>query len=481
MHDWVAALVPPSTKAIMTRIAYFLLLFALFSTPPAQAQSGVAGTWEGAIVLPGINLGITVHLKGQDTDLKGTIDIPMQMARGLPLKNIKLMDSLLHFELPAGPGLASFEGRVRGDSVRGDFHQGNVASTFYLGRTAPAEPEIAAVPPPYRQEEVMIQNGDIMLAGTLTTPQGKGPYPGVVLLTGSGAQNRDEEIFGFTPFKILADTLTRSGFAVLRCDDRGVGGSTGSTATSTTADLAGDALAMRTFLAGRRDVDSMKTGFLGHSEGAMVAVMAAAQSRTVAFIVLLAGPSIRGDSLILYQLESLGKAQGASDEDIRRGMALERRALATAKRGEGWDELRTLLSEEMRRDLDRMTPEQRAAFTDSVVSARVEMQMDALRTPWFRSFIVYDPAVDLRKVTCPVLALFAELDKQVPPLLNRKPMEQAFKAGGNGKVEFATIPGANHLFQKATTGSPMEYAALEKQFIDGLLGRVVGWLRKKVR
>jgi pimeloyl-ACP methyl ester carboxylesterase len=465
----------------MIRSVAVVVLLLVGVSSPVRAQAEVAGTWEGAIVLPGVNLGITLHIKGRDTDLKATIDIPMQMAMGLPLTSVRLKDSRLHFELPAGPGLAVFEGAVHGDSIKGDFHQATTTSTFYLGRTKPAEPEVVEAPPPYRVEEVSFRNGDIRLAGTLTIPPGKGPFPAIILLTGSGAQNRDEELFGFRPFKILADTLTRSGLAVLRCDDRGVGGSTGSVSASTSAEFAGDALAMKHFLAGRSDINSKKIGFLGHSEGAIVAAMAAVQSNDVAFIVLMAGPSIPGDSIIVYQVGSLARGQGQLERDVQRAMDLQRRVLEAAKTNRGWEEIRPLLLSEMKQQRDRLPDGQKAALTDSLLSDRVEQQIADLQQPWFRFFISYDPALDLSKVRCPVLSLVGDLDQQVPPALNRKPMEEAFRAGGNKDFEFMVIPGANHLFQKAKTGSPMEYAALPKEFIEGLLGRVGKWLQKRVR
>jgi uncharacterized protein len=465
----------------MNRMLTLVIAGALFISSNVHAQTTAAGLWDGAIVLPGVNLGIMVHLKGPDSSLKATIDIPMQLALGLPLKNVTLKNGRLRFELPAGPGLATFEGPLTGDSIAGDFRQGTIASRFHLKRVGPPDPDLTDPPVPYRSEEVKVQNGEVSLAGTLTLPPGKGPFAAVVLLTGSGAQDRDEEIFGFTPFKILADTLSRAGIAVLRCDDRGVGGSTGSMAGSTSADFAGDARAMRKFLAGRPEIDPKKIGLLGHSEGALVAAMVAAQDPGVPFIVLLAGPSIPGDSVILSQIAMLGKGQGMADEDLRRSIALERHALACAKQDAGWDELQGMLTAEMRRERESMPDDQKRGLTDSIIDVRVGLQMKSLRSPWFRSFVSHDPASDLRKVGCPVLALFAELDQQVPPSLNRGPMEEALRSAGNHKADFRILPGANHLFQQARTGSPTEYASLEKKFTGGLLPLVTDWLLSRSR
>ena len=457
------------------------LLLLITGTPALLAQTGVAGDWEGAIALPGIDLGIAVHFIGQKDSLQATIDIPMQMAKGLPLTNVRAELPSVHFELPAGPGLAIFNGTAAGDSIAGDFQQGSVSARFHLRRSKPAKAVAAVPPPPYREEEVRVPNGDITLAGTLSVPPSGGPFPAAILLTGSGPQNRDEEIFGFTPFKILADHLTRNGFAVLRCDDRGVGGSTGDMKTSTTADFSRDALAMLRFLQTRREIKGSQIGMIGHSEGAEVAAMTAAASKDVAFVVFLAGPAIPGDSTILSQIEGLGRLTGESDENIKHGLEMERRVFTTVKAQKGWDELRSMLIVEMRRSLDRLQSEQKAGIQnpDSMIAARVELQMSALRTPWFAFFISHDPASDLEKIRCPVLALFGELDTQVPPALNVQPMSLALSKSGNKDMQVVTIAGVNHLFQKAVTGSPAEYAGLEKRFADGVLDQLTAWLRKR--
>jgi hypothetical protein len=457
------------------------LVLLISGTPAMRAQTGMAGNWEGVIALPGMNLGIAVHFSGANDSLQATIDIPMQMAKGLSLRNVRATFPSVHFELPAGPGLAVFDGTVGGDSIAGDFRQGGVSARFSLHRTGVPNAEAVVPAPPYHEEEVVIAQGEVKLAGTLSVPQAGGPFPAAILLTGSGAQNRDEEIFGFRPFKILADHLTRNGFAVLRCDDRGVGGSTGDMKTSTTADFSQDALAMHRFLQARREIKGSQIGMIGHSEGAEVAAMTAAASKNVAFIVLLAGPAIPGDSTILSQIEVLGRSGGESDENIKHGLELERRVFATVRAQKGWDELRSMLIVEMRRSLDRTEAEKKAGIQnpDSMIAASVELQMNALRTPWFAFFISHDPAADLARIRCPVLALFGELDMQVAPSLNVQPMSSALSKSGNNDVQVVTISGANHLFQKAVTGSPAEYAGLEKKFADGVLDQLTTWLRKR--
>lgn len=313
-----------------------------------------------------------------------------------------------------------------------------------------------ATAPPYSEEEVTFASGDVRLAGTLTLPSGKtGRHPAVALLTGSGAQNRDEEIFGFRPFRVLADHLARNGIVVLRFDDRGVGGSSGSLAETTTETLAADALAAAGLLRGHARVDPRAVGLLGHSEGGLVATLAATRSphsSDIAFLVLLATSGVRGDRLISSQIEALLKLSGSPQEQIATTLALQERVYRAVRTGEGWEEL----SKEI-----------------------PEAQLAGARTPWFRHFIDLDPAATLRQVRRPVLAIFGELDIQVPAGPNRDAMVKALEEGGNRSVTVQTFPGANHLFQKAATGSPAEYPFLAKELVPGLLDVIAGWIREQ--
>lgn len=305
--------------------------------------------------------------------------------------------------------------------------------------------------PPYSEEEVTFASGDARLAGTLTLPAGPGRHPAVVLLTGSGAQDRDEDIFGFKPFRILADHLGRNGIAVLRFDDRGVGGSTGSLAEATTETLAGDALAAHALLRGHARVDPRAVGLLGHSEGGLAAMLAATRSPDVAFLVFLATPGLRGDRMLSLQIETLLKISGSPPEQTAKILALQERVYQAVRTGEGWEELAKEIP---------------------------EAQLAPARTPWFRQLIDLDPASVLRQVRAPVLALFGELDVQVPAGPNRDAMVKALEEGGNRRVAAQTFPGANHLFQKAGSGSPGEYPFLAKELVPGVLEAISGWLRE---
>jgi pimeloyl-ACP methyl ester carboxylesterase len=468
----------------MTRSCTYHLLAALLILlsgvlTSATAQPHPEGRWEGAIKLPGLDLGVIVQLDRRADSLQGTIDIPMQMAKGLRLQDVGSTGAMVRFALKAGPGLANFVGTLAGDSISGIFTQASVRCPFVLRRSAPAA---AAAPPPYHTEEVSIRSGGVMLAGTLSRPEGAGPFPAVVLLTGSGAQNRDEEIFSFAPFKILADSLTLAGFVVLRCDDRGVGGSTGAYAEATTDSFASDARAQVAFLAAREEIRKDAIGVLGHSEGAVAATMLCAAHHDVAFAVLLAGPAVAGGDIILGQVERLARSGGASDSAVAAALVSQKQVYAAVRADTGWGGVRAMLLENMRQSAASLSPEQRlsAGINDSVLAARVDAQLAAVRSPWFRRFVTYDPAADLAAITCPVFALFGSLDMQVPPDQNRPALESIVAAARKTNVTIRTIEGANHLFQQARTGAPSEYAGLPKAFLPGLPGIISAWMTRIV-
>jgi uncharacterized protein len=469
-------------KNRLLKVLAVLLSISVFS--PLVAQQSISGHWEGVITVMGSNLGIMIDFRTEAESLAATIDIPQQNAKGLALKNIRYTSPKIRFELPAGPGLATFDGKVKADTISGDFTQGGVVGTFYLKRGEEQKPgTVVEEMVPYKQEEVKIINGDITLAGTLTLPQSDGSHPAVVMITGSGAQNRDEEIFGFKPFRIIADHLTRNGIAVLRCDDRGVGGSTGSVNKSTADDFAGDIQAAVKFLQLRSDINPKQIGLCGHSEGGIIAPLAASRSKNIAFIILLAGTGIQGDKVILKQIESLSREGGATDEEVQRALKLQQRVYETVRSDKGWEELKAEFKTEAMLSMEKMTPEQRKAIpdVDKFVDSNIEMQLKAAQTPWFKYFIDYDPAVALAKVKCPVLALFGELDKQVPAEINKQAMEKALKKGKNKNYSLHVFPNANHLFQTAQTGSPSEYVSLKKEFIGGFLDMMTDWILKRVR
>ena len=427
-------------------------------------QQSIDGAWNGSLTIGPQTLRITVRFTTSETGLRATIDIPQQGATGVQLQNVSYDDSRVYMELPAGPGLAVFDGRQVGDSIGGAFTQAGLGGTFFLKRSsqAAAMPKEPPEPLPYAEEEVTFHNADITLAGTLTLPESGAPHPAVVMITGSGPQNRDEELFGFKPFHLIADHLTRNGIAVLRYDDRGVGGSTGSVSEATTEDFARDVLAAVDFLKNRSDIDPERIGLIGHSEGGIVAPLASSMSDDVAFMVLMAGTSVSGAEILIEQGALIMRASGATEADMEKQIAFQKRTFEAIRSGDGWDELAADLETRLRESIAEMPDSQRNAITDvdAYIDAQIQAQLTALQTPWLRYFLDYDPAVTLRTIDTPILALFGELDLQVPPAQNRGPLEQALRDGNHPDYTVRVLPRANHLFITATTGSPTEYATL---------------------
>jgi uncharacterized protein len=318
-------------------------------------------------------------------------------------------------------------------------------------------PSAGAAPAfPYIAEEVTIRSGRVRLAATLTLPRSPGPHLAVVLVTGSGPQDRDGTVSGHRPNLVWADFLTRRGFAVLRADDRGVGRSTGKLLDSTDEDFAGDVLAQTDFLKRRKDVDPRRIGVVGHSEGALVAAMAAARTREIDFVVLLAGPAMPGREILAAQSERIAHALGIPDALAARSREIQEKVFA-AKRD---------AAAVLERELARLTPEEAV-----VVKGQLGRQLDVVKSRWFRFLLEYDPRPALRRIRCPVLALYGALDVQVPAALNAPAMRQALP---HARVE--VLPDVNHMFQRAKTGSPVEYTQIEETVSAEVQEIVVRWL-----
>ena len=343
--------------------------------------------------------------------------------------------------------------------------------------TKPQEP---TQPYSYDEEEVSYENksGGVKLAGALTLPRTKGPFAAVILITGSGPQNRNEELMGHKPFLVLADHLTRKGIAVLRVDDRGVGGSTGSVPSSTSEDFAGDVTAGIEFLKTRKEINAKQIGLIGHSEGGMIAPMVAARSTEVAFIVLMAGPGLRGEEILDLQAALLARAAGATEESIAKNRATQQ-AIFTVLREERDNAVaEKRIRESVSKITAEMTDEQRKA---SGIEAAVNAQIKMVLTPWFRYFLTYDPKPALMKVRCPVLAINGEKDLQVPPDENLKVIEQTLAAAKNPDYKVMKLLGLNHLFQTCKTGALSEYGTIQETISPNALDTMSDWILKHTK
>lgn len=333
----------------------------------------------------------------------------------------------------------------------------------------------------FREEEVSISNGDVTLSGTLSFPESPSKkIKAVILISGSGPQNRDSEILGMKPFKLLADFFNAEGFAVLRYDDRGTGKSTGKPVNeSTTADLADDALQAYKFLLSRKEIDPKGIGLLGHSEGGIVAPIVAAQEPSVAFTVLLAGFGVKGVELSNAQQSAILRASGMSEEFIKTSGDLNREVMRMMQYTAVTEsQLSEFVKTEMLKLLPLLPESIQAQIPDKegYASMAAAQAIAQLKSPWIRYYMNYDPLPALKKVKCPVLLMFGELDTQVLASQNSKLMEDALLAAGNKKVTAITLAKANHLFQEALTGSPTEYSTLKKEFTPEFLPAIRKWL-----
>ncbi|MGC9530164.1 MAG: alpha/beta hydrolase family protein [Candidatus Bipolaricaulaceae bacterium] len=347
-------------------------------------------------------------------------------------------------------------------------------------RGASDRPAVEVERPAFVAHEVTFGHAEATLAGTLTIPVGQGPYPGLVLISGSGPQNRDEELAGvpgYRPFRWIAEYLSSRGLAVLRYDDRGVGRSTGDATTATTEDLSTDAEAALACLAARREVDAGRVGLLGHSEGATVAAMVAARNDRAAFVVSLAGPAVDGHRLTVRQVERILLASGADPEVAAAAAAQQRQILDMARSGD-WEALETRLVEISRAQLAALPPEEREAMgdLDQAALAAAADQLASLQSPWYQFYLAYDPSEDWAQVTVPVLAVFGGLDVQVDVEQNKQPLLAALAGAGNSDVTVVVLPDANHLFQPAVTGGVQEYATLPATFVPRLLPTIGDWI-----
>jgi uncharacterized protein len=447
----------------------------------STAPAGAAGHWEGVVEVLGSPLVVLVDLvapsPGGGGAWSGTIDIPAQGAKGLPLAGISVAAGKVRFSIRGVAGSPTFDGTLGSAGIQGTFTQGMVTAPFHLGRermALPQRPQEPVPPLPYAQREVAYDNGPIHLAGTLTVPEGRGPFPAVLLIAGSGAHDRNEEVFGHRPFLVLADHLTRADIAVLRVDGRGVGGSTGDTGSATLADRAGDALAGVRFLAAQPEIAKDRIGLLGHSEGGLVAALAASQSRDVAFVVMLGASGVPGYDLLPDQVEALTRARGAPEATVKQLVGLERQALDAVRAEKDEAALRAKLAPILRAAAELAAPQGQAAARD--LDGAVEQQVKAITSPWFRSFVAFDPRPVLAKLRVPVLAVGGGKDTQVPAARNLQVIERALQRAPSQDVTIRMLPNLNHLFQPAKTGSPAEYAAIEETMDPDLLGIITRWI-----
>lgn len=448
--------------------------------PTRPVIAGLDGVWRGKVSRNGVDLRLILHIRTGAGGTAAQLDSPDQLTNGVPVQGLAREGQTVRFRLDVRG--VTYEGRLSADmqnmsgiwrapnmpDTRVDFARSDAAAA-----NAPAKrPQTPQPPFPYRTEEVAFDNpaqSNVHLAGTLTIPEGKGPFPAAILITGSGQQDRDETLLGHKPFAVIADYLTRRGIAVLRVDDRGAGKSTGDVSKATSADFATDANAAFAFLRTRVEIRPDAIGFIGHSEGGMIGPIAMATNKHVAFLVMLAGPGTATQRLLLAQRRAIGVSMGQSEAQIARAepvMGSLFNALASgATYEEGLAATRALL-----------TPEALAAIGVSP-NTNPQVILAQFGNPWFRYFFQYDPAPNLRAIRVPVLAMNGSLDRQVLPAENLAAIKAALK--DDRDVTIVQLPGLNHLFQTARTGAVGEYADIEETVAPIALEHMAGWINAR--
>jgi alpha/beta superfamily hydrolase len=442
-------------------------------------KKSATGSWMGKIPAGAIELRVVFNLTiiGKDS-LVATLDSPDQGAKNIKLGPVSLSGSSI--KISAGALLAKYNGTFKNDSlIEGTWKQGpktmdlnlnRLKATFTLNR--PQEPK---EPFPYTSEDVTFTNKkfNIKLAGTLTIPKGNGPFPAVIMITGSGAQNRNEELMGHKPFMVIADYLSRNGIAVLRYDDRGVGKSQGNYASATSADLATDAAAAYNWLKSTSRINPKEIGLIGHSEGGLIAPIVASGEPGIAFIVSLAGPGVNGEQIIHRQAADISRASGVPEDQIKESVGINKKLFAVLKKEAdnkiASEKMTTLYKSILEKK--KATPEERAESLK-----QIQAQLSPASLTWFRYFIMTDPAKFWKSVKCPVLALNGSLDLQVAADVNLPAIEKNLKSSGNNSVKTMKMEGLNHLFQHCKSGLPAEYGKIDETFSPEVLKIIADWI-----
>ncbi|MFK8006819.1 MAG: alpha/beta hydrolase family protein [Saprospiraceae bacterium] len=457
-----------------------MVVFLLAISNLINAQN-VLGDWNGALEVQGMQLRLVFHIMEDGENLKATMDSPDQGANGIPVDKVMLDGKELTIEMPKMGIKYTSTVNEDGTEIDGTFNQGPMSLPLKMTRKKVAKKELVRPQEPkkfdYQQEEVKFENskGGHHLAGTLTIPKSGDFETVVVLITGSGPQDRNEELLGHKPFLVLSDHFTKQGIAVLRYDDRGVAKSTGTFKGSTSRDFADDASAAVSFLKKRKDMAGKKIGLCGHSEGGMIAPIVASENSNVDFIVLLAGPGIKIPELMKLQTDKISEAEGV-DENMRKlNAVIIENAFGFLHKNKGMEreDLRKGLTQILSDGFESLPKaETEGEDKNKFMEGELEMMLD----DWFLYFMQFDPADYLSKVKCPVLAVNGELDLQVTSKENLEGIKSSLKKAGNKNVTIKEFKGLNHLFQETKTGAPSEYAKLEETFNEEAMKYVSDWI-----
>ena len=453
-----------------------LIIFAILTSLSIYAQD-ISGTWNGILKVQGIQLRIVFNIIQTDKGYSSTMDSPDQGAKGIPVTSTSYEKSILKLAI-SSLGI-QYEGTLDKENVFvGTFKQ--AGQSFPLNLTKEnaekekvVRPQEPSKPYPYYSEDVRFENikDNIVLAGTLTLPKKDGNFPSVILISGSGPQNRDEELLGHKPFLVLADHLTKNGIAVLRFDDRGTSESTGDFKTATTFDFARDVEFAIKYLQTRKEINKNQIGLIGHSEGGIIAPLVASENKDIDFIVLMAGSTLRGDKLLLLQKYKIETQMGINKQLVENNQQIF----------EGAYEI--ILNRNLEKEVisDSLSHYFISKYGKDLLENQKNALINQLTSPWMIDFIRLDPAVYLEKVSCPILTINGNKDLQVPSKENLEIIENISKKSENSKIEIKELENLNHLFQECKTGLPSEYATIEETFSPIAIEIISNWILKQVK
>lgn len=422
-------------------IAFLLGLFVLNS----MAQKSIEGHWEGTMTREGAVLPVSFDFTSEAGKLKANFNSPTQRATGIPLRNVNFAAPKIHFELVGDATTIIFDGELNAETINGQFRENDAGGTFSLKR-------VETKPPPFRQEEITFQNGDVILSGTLLLPLTKASHPAVVFLHGSGAEGRFASRF-------LAEHLTRYGIAALIYDKRGVGKSTGDWKQSNFEDLAGDAIAAINLLRQRKDINPKQIGVYGHSQGGMLAPLVASRSKDVAFVISGAGSAVPLYQAEVNSITNQVRAKGVSGDELDEAIVFIKMFVNVLRTGEGWEQ-----------------------FDASTEKAKDKRWYPMLHVPpkenWFWSYYKqianYNAADYWAKVNVPALVIYGEQDLYVPVAESISNIDRALNKAGNRDYTILVLPRASHSFIiEPQAGQPFEWRRISPGFPDLLTAWIV--------
>lgn len=449
----------------MKKITLTFLIFIQFSIVFAQ---DLKGSWKSTLEVMGQKLPLVFHFDMESEEWKGTMDSPNQGAKGIPLSKVLFNGVMLNFELAVG-GI-SYEGLFVEESIKGTFKQSGMTFPLDLVRENSQENEKKQVnrpqhpTPPFQYSEIAVsfqnEKEGIELKGTITKPQGEGPFPAVVLVTGSGPQDRNSEIFGHKQFLVIADYLTNQGIVVLRYDERGVGESEGQFSSATSVDFKEDAIYALDYLRSLSYVENQKVGLIGHSEGGLIAWLIGAEKNKADFLISLAPPVVPIPDMMLKQTEDISRSSGSPQELVNQQVSINKKFYDLIAQSQNSDEalskIPDLVNEIMAGyGLGKEILDQQASSLSSTFEKSIN--------PWFYNFIKTNPEDYISKITVPTFAAFGGKDLQVNAAQNGNRLIELFQTEPE-LLELHHYPELNHLFQKAETGAVSEYENIEETF-----------------